>query len=72
VCVVCSGDVCAGGGGGAPARTCRPPSELTASRARTRAAPQVSSRCGTPEELKAMIDEAHRLGMIVLMDIVHR
>jgi 1,4-alpha-glucan branching enzyme len=30
-----------------------------------------SSRCGTPEELKAMIDEAHRLGMIVLMDIVH-
>ena len=33
--------------------------------------PQVSSRCGTPEELKALIDEAHRLGMIVLMDIVH-
>jgi 1,4-alpha-glucan branching enzyme len=33
---------------------------------------QVSSRCGTPEELKAMIDEAHRLGMVVLMDIVHR
>jgi hypothetical protein len=33
---------------------------------------QASSRCGTPEELKAMIDEAHRLGMIVLMDIVHR
>jgi 1,4-alpha-glucan branching enzyme len=32
---------------------------------------QVSSRCGTPEELKAMIDEAHRLGLIVLMDIVH-
>lgn len=30
-----------------------------------------SSRCGTPEELKALIDEAHRLGMIVLMDIVH-
>ena len=31
----------------------------------------VSSRCGTPEELKAMIDEAHRLGIVVLMDIVH-
>jgi 1,4-alpha-glucan branching enzyme len=30
-----------------------------------------SSRSGTPEELKAMIDEAHRLGMVVLMDIVH-
>ncbi|KAK9791176.1 hypothetical protein WJX73_007550 [Symbiochloris irregularis] len=30
-----------------------------------------SSRCGTPEELKALIDEAHRLGMVVLMDIVH-
>jgi hypothetical protein len=28
---------------------------------------QVSSRCGTPEELKAVIDEAHRLGLIVLM-----
>jgi 1,4-alpha-glucan branching enzyme len=30
-----------------------------------------SSRFGTPEELKAMIDEAHRLGLIVIMDIVH-
>ncbi|GMH39251.1 hypothetical protein BSKO_07149 [Bryopsis sp. KO-2023] len=30
-----------------------------------------SSRCGTPDELKAMIDEAHRLGIFVLMDIVH-
>lgn len=30
-----------------------------------------SSRCGTPDELKAMIDEAHRLGIVVLMDIVH-
>lgn len=28
-------------------------------------------RCGSPDELKAMIDEAHRLGMVVLMDIVH-
>lgn len=32
---------------------------------------QPSSRCGTPEELKAVIDEAHRLGLVVLMDIVH-
>ena len=32
---------------------------------------QASSRCGTPDELKAMIDEAHRLGLVVLMDIVH-
>lgn len=30
-----------------------------------------SSRFGTPEELKALIDEAHRLGLVVLMDIVH-
>lgn len=32
---------------------------------------QASSRFGTPEELKALIDEAHRLGIVVLMDIVH-
>lgn len=31
----------------------------------------ISSRCGTPDELKAMIDEAHRLGLYVLIDIVH-
>lgn len=30
-----------------------------------------SSRCGTPDELKAMIDEAHRMGIVVLMDVVH-
>jgi len=30
-----------------------------------------SSRCGTPDELKYMIDEAHRLGLTVLMDVVH-
>jgi 1,4-alpha-glucan branching enzyme len=30
-----------------------------------------SSRFGTPEELKALIDEAHRRGISVIMDIVH-
>jgi 1,4-alpha-glucan branching enzyme len=30
-----------------------------------------SSRFGTPEELKALIDEAHRRGIAVIMDIVH-
>jgi len=30
-----------------------------------------SSRCGTPEDLKFLIDQAHGLGLQVLMDIVH-
>lgn len=30
-----------------------------------------SSRFGTPEELKELIDEAHRLGIAVVIDIVH-
>lgn len=29
-----------------------------------------SSRCGTPEELKALIDEAHAQGVAVIMDMV--
>ena len=31
----------------------------------------VSSRFGTPEELKALIDKAHSIGLLVIMDLVH-
>lgn len=31
----------------------------------------VSSRCGTPEDLKLLIDDAHGLGLQVFLDIVH-
>ncbi|CAI5528210.1 unnamed protein product [Closterium sp. Naga37s-1] len=31
----------------------------------------VSSRCGTPDELKSLIDAAHGMGIVVLMDCVH-
>lgn len=30
-----------------------------------------SSRFGTPEELKELIDEAHRLNIVVILDVVH-
>lgn len=30
-----------------------------------------SSRCGTPEELRELIDTAHGMGIAVIMDIVH-
>ena len=30
-----------------------------------------SSRCGTPDELKQLIDEAHQHGIAVIMDLVH-
>lgn len=31
----------------------------------------VSSRFGTPDDLKRLIDEAHEMGLMVIMDIVH-
>ena len=31
----------------------------------------VSSRCGTPEELKGLIKRAHEMGLAVVMDLVH-
>ncbi len=31
----------------------------------------VSSRFGTPEDLKALIDTAHGMGLLVIMDLVH-
>lgn len=31
-----------------------------------------SSRFGTPDELKSLVDRAHELGLHVIMDIVHR
>lgn len=32
----------------------------------------ISSRFGTPEDFKRLVDTAHGLGIIVLLDIVHR
>ncbi len=31
----------------------------------------VSSRFGTPDEFKILVDKAHELGICILLDIVH-
>ena len=31
----------------------------------------ISSRCGTPEDLKYLVDKAHSMGIQVIMDCVH-
>ncbi|PWA52357.1 starch branching enzyme class II [Artemisia annua] len=31
-----------------------------------------TSCCGAPDDLKSMIDKAHELGLVILMDIVHK
>jgi 1,4-alpha-glucan branching enzyme len=31
----------------------------------------VSSRSGSPEDLKALVDAAHGAGLVVLLDVVH-
>jgi 1,4-alpha-glucan branching enzyme len=31
----------------------------------------VSSRSGSPEDLKSLIDAAHGMGIVVLLDVVH-
>lgn len=32
----------------------------------------VSSRFGTPDDFKQLVDTAHELGILVLIDLIHR
>lgn len=31
----------------------------------------VSSRCGTPDQFKRLVDTAHKMGILVMLDVIH-